>query len=48
MALNSGDGACLGCSEKTVLHLFIASVEALMRPRVARHVARLEELIGGR
>jgi pyruvate-ferredoxin/flavodoxin oxidoreductase len=45
LAFSSGDGACLGCSEKTVIHLFTATVEALMQPRVARHVARLEELI---
>jgi pyruvate-ferredoxin/flavodoxin oxidoreductase len=41
----SGDGACLGCAEKTVIHLFIATVESLMQPRVARHVAHIEELI---
>jgi pyruvate-ferredoxin/flavodoxin oxidoreductase len=41
----SGDGACLGCSEKTAIHLFIATVESLMKPRVARHVAYLEDLI---
>jgi pyruvate-ferredoxin/flavodoxin oxidoreductase len=44
-AFASGDGACLGCAEKTALHLFIATVESLMRPRVARHVERLGELI---
>ncbi len=43
--LTSGDGACLGCSEKTVIHLFTATVEALMRPRVEKHVAHLSELI---
>lgn len=41
----SGDGACLGCSEKSVIHLFTATVEALMQPRVQKHVAYLEELI---
>jgi pyruvate-ferredoxin/flavodoxin oxidoreductase len=41
----SGDGACLGCSEKTVIHLFIATVESLMQPRIARHVAKIDELI---
>ena len=41
----SGDGACLGCSEKTVVRLFIATVEALMQPRVKAHVARLDDLI---
>jgi pyruvate-ferredoxin/flavodoxin oxidoreductase len=25
----SGDGACLGCSEKSVVHLFMATVESL-------------------
>ena len=46
LALTSGDGACLGCSEKTAVHLFVATVEALMNPRVEQHVARLDELIG--
>jgi pyruvate-ferredoxin/flavodoxin oxidoreductase len=41
----SGDGACLGCSEKTVIHLFVATVEALMQPRVVKHIAHLEDLI---
>ncbi len=41
----SGDGACLGCSEKTVIHLFIATVESLMQPRVAKHIALIEDLI---
>jgi pyruvate-ferredoxin/flavodoxin oxidoreductase len=45
LSFSSGDGACLGCAEKTVLHLFIATVEALMQPRVARHLARINELI---
>ena len=41
----SGDGACLGCSEKSVVHLFIATVESLMQPRIEKHVAHLDELI---
>lgn len=41
----SGDGACLGCSEKSVVHLFIATVESLMQPRIKKHVEYLEELI---
>jgi len=45
LAFGSGDGACLGCGEKSVVHLFVATVEALMQPRVERHVARLDELI---
>ncbi len=45
LPLASGDGACLGCSEKTVIHLFTATVESLMQPRVKTHVAKLEELV---
>lgn len=41
----SGDGACLGCSEKSVIHLFTATVESLMQPRIKKHVAKLEGLI---
>ena len=40
----SGDGACLGCSEKSVVHLFTATVESLMQPRIDKHVAHLEDL----
>ncbi len=45
LSFASGDGACLGCGEKTTVHLFVATVEALMQPRVERHVARIGELI---
>ncbi|MCA9705305.1 MAG: 2-oxoacid:acceptor oxidoreductase family protein [Myxococcales bacterium] len=45
LALTSGDGACLGCSEKTVLHLFVATVEALMQERVRRHLDRVADLV---
>ncbi len=44
-AFASGDGACLGCGEKSIVHLFTATVEALMQPRVKRHVERLTDLI---
>ncbi|NND06835.1 MAG: pyruvate ferredoxin oxidoreductase [Saprospiraceae bacterium] len=46
LKLASGDGACVGCSEKSVIHLFVATVESLMQPRVEKHVAHLDELIG--
>jgi len=42
----SGDGACLGCGEKTAIHLFTATVTALMQPRVKKQVAELDDLIG--
>lgn len=45
LAFASGDGACLGCGEKTVMHLFVSTVEALMRPRIQRYVQRLDGLI---
>jgi pyruvate-ferredoxin/flavodoxin oxidoreductase len=40
-----GDGACMGCGEKTTVHLVTATVEALMQPRVARFVTKLDGLI---
>ena len=45
LSFTSGDGACLGCGEKTVVHLFVATIEALMQPRIERHLAHLTELI---
>jgi pyruvate-ferredoxin/flavodoxin oxidoreductase len=45
LSFTSGDGACLGCGEKTVIHLFTATIEALMQPRIAKHLARISELI---
>lgn len=40
-----GDGACLGCGEKTVIHIFLSTIEALMQPRVKKFIARLDGLI---
>ena len=40
-----GDGACLGCGEKTAIHIFTATVTALMQPRVKAQVKKIEELI---
>jgi pyruvate-ferredoxin/flavodoxin oxidoreductase len=45
LGMVGGDGACLGCGEKTVVHLFTATVEALMQPRVAKQVEKLDDLI---
>jgi pyruvate-ferredoxin/flavodoxin oxidoreductase len=44
-AMVGGDGACLGCGEKTVMHLLTATIEALMQPRVKKHVAYIDDLI---
>ncbi|HEU4563760.1 MAG TPA: 2-oxoacid:acceptor oxidoreductase family protein [Gemmatimonadaceae bacterium] len=46
-SMAGGDGACMGCGEKTTVHLVVSSIEALMRPRVERHVKELDELLGG-
>ncbi|MBK9737236.1 MAG: 2-oxoacid:acceptor oxidoreductase family protein [Saprospiraceae bacterium] len=45
LSFASGDGACLGCSEKSVVHIFTATVESLMQPRIEKHLAYLDELI---
>jgi len=43
-AMVCGDGACVGCGEKTVLRLFTATVTALMQPRVRRHLEKIDDL----
>jgi pyruvate-ferredoxin/flavodoxin oxidoreductase len=40
-----GDGACMGCGEKTAVHLIVSAIFASMQPRVRRQVAHLGELI---
>lgn len=41
----SGDGACLGCGEKTAIHLFTGAATALMQPRVKKHLSEIDDLI---
>lgn len=41
-----GDGACLGCGEKTAIHLFTSTVTALIQPRVKNYLGKLDTLIG--
>lgn len=45
-AMAGGDGACMGCGEKTAVHLLVSTIEAMMRPRVEKYVAELDILIG--
>jgi len=45
LSMVGGDGACMGCGEKTVVHLVLSAVNALMLPRVERHVKELDDLI---
>ncbi|WP_460019048.1 2-oxoacid:acceptor oxidoreductase family protein [Magnetospira thiophila] len=40
-----GDGACLGCGEKSIIHLFTGTVTALMQPRIQKHLEELSQLI---
>jgi pyruvate-ferredoxin/flavodoxin oxidoreductase len=44
-SMDAGDGACMGCGEKTVIHLFTSTVTALMQQRVKARVAKLDGLI---
>ena len=40
-----GDGACMGCGEKTAVHLIVSTIEALIRPRVEKFIAKIDSLI---
>ena len=40
-----GDGSCMGCGEKTGVHLIVSAIEAAIRPRVAPFVDKLAGLI---
>ncbi|WAK01412.1 2-oxoacid:acceptor oxidoreductase family protein [Methylobacter sp. YRD-M1] len=46
-SMNCGDGACLGCGEKTIIHLFTSAVTAMMQPRVKKQIAKIDSLIVG-
>lgn len=40
-----GDGSCMGCGEKTGVHLIVSAIEAAVQPRVAAMVEKLDRLI---
>ena len=40
-----GDGACMGCGEKTTVHLIVSTIEGLMQPRVDALIAKLDVLV---
>jgi len=42
-----GDGSCMGCGEKTGVHLIVSAIEAVMQPRAAAFVEKLDGLIRG-
>ncbi|MEE4217921.1 MAG: 2-oxoacid:acceptor oxidoreductase family protein [Xanthomonadales bacterium] len=45
MSMLGGDNACMGCGEKTAIHLVLSAVNALMVPRVEAHLAEISQLI---
>ena len=45
LSMVGGDGACMGCGEKTTIHLLLSTVNAFMAPRVEQHVKDLGRLI---
>lgn len=45
MSMTGGDGACMGCGEKTTIHLLLSTVNAFMAPRVEAHIKHLGQLI---
>ncbi len=46
-SMYGGDGSCMGCGEKTGIHLVLSAVNAVVQPRVEKHVGSLKELIAG-
>ena len=42
-----GDGACMGCGEKTAVHLVTSAITAAMQSRVEDFVGELDELVEG-
>jgi pyruvate-ferredoxin/flavodoxin oxidoreductase len=45
LSMAGGDGACMGCGEKTAVHLVVATIEALMQPKVAALMTRIDGLV---
>ena len=45
LSMVGGDGACMGCGEKTTIHLLLSTVNAFMSPRVEEHVKNLTRII---
>ncbi|HSK18614.1 MAG TPA: 2-oxoacid:acceptor oxidoreductase family protein, partial [Longimicrobiales bacterium] len=45
LSMVGGDGACMGCGEKTAVHLVVSTIEALMQPRVQNLIERIDGLV---
>ncbi|MEZ4415474.1 MAG: 2-oxoacid:acceptor oxidoreductase family protein [Gemmatimonadota bacterium] len=46
-SMAGGDGACMGCGEKTAVHILVSTIEGLMQPRAEAFVRRLDGLVAG-
>ncbi|HSM36461.1 MAG TPA: 2-oxoacid:acceptor oxidoreductase family protein [Longimicrobiales bacterium] len=44
-SMAGGDGACMGCGEKTAVHLVTSTIEAVMQQRVKGLVTRIDGLV---
>ncbi len=44
-SMAGGDGACMGCGEKTAVHLVTSTIEALMQPRVKALLHKVDRLV---
>jgi pyruvate-ferredoxin/flavodoxin oxidoreductase len=44
LSMVGGDGACMGCGEKTTVHLVVSTIQALMQPRVTQLIAHIDDL----
>ncbi|UCF39229.1 MAG: 2-oxoacid:acceptor oxidoreductase family protein [Acidobacteriota bacterium] len=40
-----GDGSCMGCGEKTAVHLIVSAIEASLQPHVADFVGKVDSLV---
>jgi len=45
MSMLGGDNACMGCGEKTAIHLVLSAVNAAMAPRAEKQIAELDRLV---
>ena len=44
LTMVGGDGSCMGCGEKTAVHLIVSAVEAFLEPHVAKFVGKVDDL----
>jgi pyruvate-ferredoxin/flavodoxin oxidoreductase len=44
LSMVGGDGSCMGCGEKTAVHLIVSAVEAFLKPHVEKFVAEIDDL----